>query len=175
MKRFLAALAGMMFSLPVLAAGGGDVTLKHVDWSFNGPFGSFDQASMQRGFQVYREVCAGCHSLKYIAFRNLADLGYSEAEIKAIAAEYDVVERLMMKGRCLHVQVSLRDRILSPYENDNAARAANNGAYPSDLSLFISKTKWLTICTACSALMKMRRQEQMCQRECIIMQPIQGI
>ena len=65
---------------------GGAVELIKRDWSFSGPFGTFDKAAMQRGFQVYREVCAGCHSMKYIAFRNFADLGYNDAEIKAIAA-----------------------------------------------------------------------------------------
>ena len=135
MKRFLAALAGMMFSLPVLAAGGGDVTLKHVDWSFNGPFGSFDQASMQRGFQVYREVCAGCHSLRYIAFRNLTALGYSEAEIKAIAAEYDIEDGPNDEGEMFTRPGIPADRFPLSYPNENAARAANNGAYPPDLSL----------------------------------------
>src|SRR5215204_5506550 len=59
-------------------------------WSFSGPFGKFDRGQLQRGFKVYREVCAVCHGLKYVAFRNLADLGYSEAQVKAIAAEYKV-------------------------------------------------------------------------------------
>ncbi len=92
MKNLFLTLAAALFSLPVLAAGGGDVTLRSADWSFSGPFGTFDKASMQRGFQAYKEVCAGCHSMDYIAFRNLADLGYNEAEIKAIAAEYEVVD-----------------------------------------------------------------------------------
>ena len=64
-------------NVPVLAAGGNDVVLRQADWSFSGPFGTFDKASMQRGFQAYTEVCAGCHSMNYIAFRNLADLGYN--------------------------------------------------------------------------------------------------
>ena len=68
----------------------GEITLKTRDWSFSGPFGTFDKAAMQRGFQVYNEVCAGCHSMKLIAFRNFADLGYNEVEIKALAAQYEV-------------------------------------------------------------------------------------
>ena len=135
MKRFLVSLIGIVMSLPVLAAGGGDTVIRQAEWSFSGPFGHFDKASMQRGFQVYREVCAGCHSLKYIAFRNLADLGYSEAEIKAIAAEYDVEDGPNDEGEMFTRPGIPADRMPSPYANDNAARAANNGAYPPDLSL----------------------------------------
>lgn len=135
MKRFILTLFSLFISLPVLAAGGGDVTLKQGNWSFDGPFGTFDKAAMQRGFQVYREVCAGCHSLKYIAFRNLAELGYSEAEIKAIAAEYDVEDGPNDEGEMFTRPGIPADRIPSPYPNDNAARAANNGAHPPDLSL----------------------------------------
>ena len=135
MKRFLVSLIGIVMSLPVLAAGGGDTVIRQAEWSFSVPFGHFDKASMQRGFQVYREVCAGCHSLKYIAFRNLADLGYSEAEIKAIAAEYDVEDGPNDEGEMFTRPGIPADRMPSPYANDNAARAANNGAYPPDLSL----------------------------------------
>src|SRR3546814_2761797 len=63
-----------------------------MDWSFSGPFGTYDRHALQRGLQVYREVCSTCHSLKYVAFRNLADLGYTEDEVKAIAAEYTITD-----------------------------------------------------------------------------------
>jgi ubiquinol-cytochrome c reductase cytochrome c1 subunit len=109
--------------------------LHERDWSFNGPFGTFDKASMQRGFQVYREVCASCHSLKFIAFRNFADLGYNEAEIKAIAAEYDVEDGPNEDGDMFTRPGIPADRVPSPYANDNAARASNGGALPPDLSL----------------------------------------
>lgn len=135
MKKLFLTLAAALFSLPVLAAGGGDVTLRSADWSFSGPFGTFDKASMQRGFQAYKEVCAGCHSMDYIAFRNLADLGYNEAEIKAIAAEYEVVDGPNDEGEMFTRPAIPADRIPSPYPNENAARSANNGAYPPDLSL----------------------------------------
>ena len=111
------------------------MTLRSADWSFSGPFGTFDKASMQRGFQAYKEVCAGCHSMDYIAFRNLADLGYNEAEIKAIAAEYEVVDGPNDEGEMFTRPAIPADRIPSPYPNENAARTANNGAYPPDLSL----------------------------------------
>ena len=119
---------------PALAAGGA-VELTKRDWSFNGPFGTFDKAAMQRGFQVYREVCAGCHSMKYIAFRNFADLGYNEAEIKALAAEYEVEDGPNDDGEMFLRPGIPADRIPSPYPNDNAARAGNGGALPPDLSL----------------------------------------
>jgi len=87
LKRLFVALFAMTLAGPAMAAGG-DVELQKRDWSFSGPFGTFDKAAMQRGFQAYREVCAGCHGMKLIAFRNFSDLGYNSDEIKAIAAEY---------------------------------------------------------------------------------------
>ena len=133
-RRIFAALVATLLAGPALAAGG-DVALTKRDWSFNGPFGAFDKAAMQRGFQVYREVCAGCHSMQYIAFRNFADLGYNEAEIKAIAAEYDVEDGPNDEGEMFTRPGIPADRMPSPYPNDNAARAGNGGALPPDLSL----------------------------------------
>ena len=133
-QRLFAALVATLLAGPALAAGG-DVALTKRDWSFNGPFGTFDKAAMQRGFQVYREVCAGCHSMQYIAFRNFADLGYNEAEIKAIAAEYDVEDGPNDDGEMFTRSGIPADRMPSPYPNDNAARAGNGGALPPDLSL----------------------------------------
>lgn len=128
--------AVVMSASSAFAAGaGGKITER--DWSFSGPFGSFDQGSLQRGFQVYREVCAGCHGLDYIAFRNLADLGYNEAEIKAIAAEYEVMDGPDDEGEMFLRPGIPADRFPNPYANENAARAANGGAYPPDLSLMV--------------------------------------
>ena len=90
---------------------------------------------MQRGFQVYNEVCAGCHSMKLIAFRNFADLGYNEAEIKALAAQYEVQDGPNDDGEMFMRPAIPADRMPAPYANDNAARAGNNGALPPDLSL----------------------------------------
>ncbi len=118
-----------------LAAGSGDVVLKQKDWSFDGPFGTLDKAAMQRGFQAYREICSSCHSLDYIAFRNLSDLGYNDSEIKAFAAEYDVEDGPNDEGEMFIRPGIAADRFPSPYPNDAAARAGNNGAYPPDLSL----------------------------------------
>ena len=136
MRGLLLTLSALLLSAPALAAGG-DAKLQHVDWNFNGPFGTFDQSSLQRGFQVYTEVCSSCHSLEYIAFRNLADLGYNEAEIKAIAAQYDVVDGPNDEGEMFTRPGIPADRFPSPYENEQAARAANGGAYPPDLSLMV--------------------------------------
>ena len=118
------------------AWGGSDnVDLKTRDWSFSGPFGTFDKAAMQRGFQAYKEVCAGCHSMKLIAFRNFADLGYNEAEIKALAAQYEVQDGPNDDGEMFMRPAIPADLMPAPYANDNAARAGNNGALPPDLSL----------------------------------------
>ena len=134
MKKLLCVMAAIFFASPVWAAGSGGV-LKQAEWSFSGPLGTFDKASMQRGFQAYREVCSGCHSLDYIAFRNLADLGYNADEIKAIAAEYEVEDGPNDEGEMFMRTAVPADHFPAPYPNENAARAANNGAYPLDLSL----------------------------------------
>jgi len=107
------------------------------DWSFDGIFGTFDRASAQRGFQVYRTVCAGCHALDYVAFRNLADLGYNEAEIKQIASEYTIVDGPNDEGEMFERPGLPADRFPAPFPNEQAARFANGGAYPPDLSLII--------------------------------------
>ncbi len=130
----LAAIASANLSGPASAAVQ-TVPLPKVEWSFDGAFGTFDRAAMQRGLQVYREVCAGCHGLKYIAFRNLADLGYNEDEIKAIAAEYTVVDGPNDEGEMFEREGRPSDYFPSPFPNERAAAAANNGAAPPDLSL----------------------------------------
>ena len=140
MRKFLfasltALAAAIGLAGPAQAAGGGDVKIVSGEWSFDGPFGYFDKGASQRGFQVYREVCAGCHGVEYLAFRNLADLGYNEAEIKAIASEYDVVDGPDDDGEMFERPARPADQIPSPYRNDNEARASNNGALPPDLSL----------------------------------------
>ncbi len=137
MKRLSLALGAMvaplLLAMPVKAAE--KVAIPSQDWSFSGIFGTFDIAQLQRGFQVYREVCAGCHGIQYIAFRNLLDLGYPEDDAKALAAEYSVPDGPDEDGEMFERPAILADRIPSPYPNDNAARAANGGALPPDLSL----------------------------------------
>lgn len=105
------------------------------DWSFSGPFGTYDKAQLQRGLKVYKEVCAACHSLDYVAFRNLADLGYNEEEVKAFAAEYEVEDGPNADGDMFTRKAIPTDYFPSPFPNEAAAAAANNGAAPPDLSL----------------------------------------
>ena len=110
-----------------------------LELSSNGVFGRFDRAQLQRGFQVYKEVCSGCHSLRLVAFRNLADLGYTEAEVKAIAANWQVEQPSINDetGEPATRKNIPSDRFPSPYANEIAARAANNNAAPPDLSLMV--------------------------------------
>lgn len=108
---------------------------KQVAWSFNGPFGKYDKAQLQRGFQVYTEVCSACHSLHQVAFRSLADLGYNEAEIKAIAKARQVPSVDPNTGEATTRDGTPADKFPLVYPNDVAARAANNNAIPPDLSL----------------------------------------
>lgn len=138
-KTRLGALAGSaLFGLVLAAApaqGAEEIHLPHQHWSFDGPFGTFDRAAMQRGLQVYREVCSGCHSLKYVAFRNLADLGYNEDEIKAFASEATIVDGPNDEGEMFEREGRPSDYFPSPFPNVKAAAAANGGAAPPDLSL----------------------------------------
>jgi ubiquinol-cytochrome c reductase cytochrome c1 subunit len=110
---------------------------REVAFSFQGPFGTFDRRQLQRGFQVYKEVCAACHGLNLVAFRNLADLGYSDAEVKAIADQWQIeVPSINPEtGEPATRKAIAADRFPNPYANEVAARAANNNAFPPDLSL----------------------------------------
>lgn len=105
------------------------------DWSFSGVFGRFDRPAMQRGLQVYREVCSACHGLKYVAFRNLEALGYGKDEIKAMAAEYSIVDGPNDEGDMFDRPRRPSDYFPAPFPNAKAAAAANGGAVPPDLSL----------------------------------------
>ena len=110
---------------------------KQMKWEFEGIFGRFDKASIQRGYQVYREVCSACHAMKQMSFRNLGDIGFSENEIKQIASEYLVTDGPNDDGEMFERAGLPSDKFVSPYANEQAARSANGGAYPPDLSLII--------------------------------------
>ena len=119
------------------AAEGGP-TPPSLKWSFAGPLGKFNQPQLQRGLKVYKEVCAACHSLSYVAFRNLADPGgpgYNAAQAAAFAEEYKVKDGPNDAGDMFERPGRPADRFPAPFANENAARAANGGAYPPDLSL----------------------------------------
>jgi ubiquinol-cytochrome c reductase cytochrome b/c1 subunit len=109
-----------------------------LKWSFAGPFGKFDRAQLQRGFKVYREVCANCHSLSLVAFRNLAEPGgpgFSTAQAQAVAAEYKVKDGPNDQGEMFERPGRLADYFPAPFPNEQAARASNGGAYPPDMSV----------------------------------------
>lgn len=111
--------------------------VKHVSFSHEGPLGKFDRPQLQRGFQVYKEVCASCHGLGLVAFRDLEGLGYSEGQVKTIASEW-VIETPSLNpetGEAATRKSTPADKIPSAYPNEIAARAANNNALPPDLSL----------------------------------------
>ena len=114
-----------------------DVELIKQNWPFNGIFGRFDKSSLQRGFKVYSEVCAACHGIRHISYRDLADIGYSPDEVKAIAGEYEVIDGPNDEGDMFTREAKMSDKFVEPYENKKIARLANNGAYPPDLSLIV--------------------------------------
>jgi ubiquinol-cytochrome c reductase cytochrome c1 subunit len=110
---------------------------KDVSFSTDGPLGKFDKAQLQRGFQVYKEVCSACHSMSYVRFGDLTALGYTEGQVKTIAAEW-VAETVSINpetGEAATRKSLPSDKFPSPYANETAARAAQNGALPPDLSL----------------------------------------
>jgi len=119
--------------------------LKHPGWSFEGPFGTFDRASLQRGYQVYKEVCSACHSLNYLTYRNLSDPGgpgFTPAQVEVLAAQSKVPAGPDETGSITDENGNLlmrpalpSDTFAKPFPNDNAAKAANNGAVPPDLTL----------------------------------------
>ena len=105
------------------------------DWSFAGPFGTYDKAQLQRGLLIYKEVCAVCHSMKQVSFRSLEALGYSEAQVKAFAAGYTVTDGPNASGEMFDRPAVPSDHFPSPFPNDQAAANSNNGAVPPDFSL----------------------------------------
>ena len=112
--------------------------LLKIDWSFKGLFGKFDRGSLQRGYQVYSEVCAGCHSMKYLSYRNLSEKGgpeFSVEQVKAIASSFEVTDGPNEDGDMFTRPAKLSDKFVKPYENEKAAQAANGGAYPPDMSV----------------------------------------
>jgi len=120
------------------------VELMKTDWTFKGLLGKFDRASLQRGYQVYTEVCAACHSMKYISYRNLMEKGgpeFSEAQAKSIAASFEVTDGPNADGEMFSRPARLSDKFPMPYPNEKAAQAANGGAYPPDMSVLAKARK----------------------------------
>ena len=133
--RLLLFLMFVLISKMSIAAGE-KINYPQLNWSFSSVFGTFDRAAQQRGLQVYKEVCSGCHGLRLLAYRNLKAIGYNDDEIKAFAAE-NSVNSLNDDGEEAERPARPSDKFVSPYPNEQAARAANGGAYPPDLSLIV--------------------------------------
>ncbi len=136
---FVAAAAAALVSLgSVVAMAEEQATPPRVRWSFAGPFGLYDTGQLQRGFKIYREVCSNCHSIKLLAFRDLAAPGgpeFSAAQAAAIAAQYQVTDGPNDQGEMFQRPGRLADHFPAPFANDQAARAANGGAVPPDMSV----------------------------------------
>ena len=121
-------------------AAGEKPTLMKPGWSFQSFFGKFDRASLQRGYQVYTEVCASCHSMKYLSYRNLAEEGgpeFSLDQAKAIAGNFEVVDGPNSDGEMFTRPAKLSDKFVMPYANEQEAKISNGGAYPPDMSVLV--------------------------------------
>ena len=117
---------------------GGNTNYLKTDWSFKGIFGTFERDSLQRGYQVYQEVCSGCHSVQHLSYRNLAEKGgpeFSKEEAKAIASQFEIEDGPNSDGEMFMRSARLSDKFAKPYPNIQAATAANDGAYPPDMSV----------------------------------------
>lgn len=144
----LAALGLAFVAGPATASSGEDYELREVDWSFTGPFGKFEPAQVQRGYKVYREVCAACHSMNLMFFRNLGqkhgpfyDAEYGNPNdnpyVKALAKDMQVADIDSETGDEIMRAATPADKFPSPFKNEAAARASNGGAYPPDLSAIV--------------------------------------
>lgn len=142
----VALAACAIMTAPVLASGGGGMEPENPYFTFEGPFGKFDQGQLQRGYKVYREVCAACHSMKLLSYRNLGEKGapfYDEKYknpndnpyVKQIASEFEVADIDGETGDTITRKATPSDRFNSPYANSAAAAASNGGAVPPDLSV----------------------------------------
>ena len=140
MNIFTLSFLMLSFTFSLISA---DKALKpeQYPFSFNKPLGKIDKNSAQRGLQVYIEVCASCHGLKHVAYRSLEGLGYNKDQINRIAAQFQVDDLPNEEGEILKRAAIYSDYFIEPYENYNAAKAANNGAYPPDLSLMVKARK----------------------------------
>ena len=137
-RSFIAAAALACFTATGALAAGGEIEIKRNKWSFSGLFGHYDQNQLQRGFQVYREVCSSCHELNRIAFRNLVQPGgpeFPRDAVQALAKEYEVNGPPNDDGEPTKQPAKLSDRFPPLYDNENAARSIHNGALPPDLSV----------------------------------------
>lgn len=129
-----AAAAAVALSAPAASAAGGGMEYESQDWSFSGIFGTIDPAAAQRGYQVYREVCSSCHAMNLMAYRYLEGIGVPEDAVKALASQAEIAITDDEGEPATRPRLP-SDRFPNPFPNEKAARAANGGAYPPDLSL----------------------------------------
>ena len=140
LKIYLATIFLTLFIPNITYSAGENYPLLKQDWSFKSFFGTFDRASLQRGYQVYTEVCASCHSLKYVSYRNLAEKGgpeFSIEQAKAIASNFEVTDGPNNDGEMFARPAKLSDKFVMPYANDQEAKLSNGGAYPPDMSVLV--------------------------------------
>ncbi len=140
-KKFLIFILFLFFSGNSIAS---DKELLKVDWSFKGVTGKFDRSSLQRGYQVYKEVCSSCHSMRLLSYRNLGEKGgpeFSINDVKNIAASFEVIDGPDSQGEMFTRPGRPSDRFVSAYPNVQAATAANGGAYPPDMSVLVKSRK----------------------------------
>ena len=140
LKTLLLIASLFLLSSARLYSAGGEAEPLKVDWSFKGITGKFDRASLQRGFQVYKEVCSSCHSMQYLSYRNLGEPGvpeFSQQEVKAIAASVEITDGPNDQGEMFTRPGRPADKFKNPYPNVKASTAANGGAYPPDMSVLV--------------------------------------
>jgi cytochrome c1 len=130
------ALAAIVTGIGAVAIAATEVHPPHRHWHFQGPFGTYDRAAAQRGYQVYAEVCSACHSLSLLAYRNLMELELTENQVKGLIKDI-VVPDLNDDGQPIERPARLSDRFKKPFPNELAAAAANNGKAPPDLSVIV--------------------------------------
>ena len=141
LKKIFIFLLFTFFSFNSIAS---DKDLLKVDWSFKGVTGKFDRSSLQRGYQVYQEVCSSCHSMRLLSYRNLGEKGgpeFSITEVKNIASSFEVTDGPDSQGEMFTRPGRPSDRFVSMYPNVEAATAANGGAYPPDMSVLVKSRK----------------------------------
>ena len=146
MKYFfgILSLSILLFGVPHISNAAEKIEYLKTEWSFKGLFGKFDRASLQRGYQVYTEVCSSCHSMKYLSYRNLYEKGgpeFSKDQAKIIASQFEVIDGPNNDGEMFNRPARLSDNFVGPYANDQAATAANGGAYPPDMSVLVKARK----------------------------------
>ena len=140
MKKFFFIIFSFLFLIPILHCEE-KIILKKQNWTFEGIFGRYDDSSLQRGLQIYQEVCSVCHGMKRVRFRELEDLGFTEDQIKKYSETFDIIDGPNELGEMFTRPGEPSDTFVSPYKNKEEAKASFNGVYPPDLSLLTKAMK----------------------------------